>query len=203
MSIDDIPTRLTQKAAKRLTAEQMEEVRNRLSKAPPGRIFNSTEAAIYTRRSLRTIKRAIDAGVGPERQKGKSLTGSLAVNQHTLFAREALDVWMGSITSFETVATGAFYRMDDLVREEPWIIRQGVIHGHLFDAGDIEAVLALLEAGEVEFLRLDEALAGQWVSVDARTPYHEALLSVLDGAKGMAESAMQRDLLAAATMEVR
>lgn len=202
MTLDQIPVRLTQQAAKRLTAEQMDEVRNRLSKAPPDRIFNPTEAAIYTQRSVRTIKRAIDAGVGPERQKGTNLTGGVALNQHTHYTREALDNWLRSITSFASEITGAFHRMNDLVREEPWIVRGGLVHGHLFDAGDIEAVLTILEAGEAEFLRLDEALADRWASPGARKPYHDAFVAILESAAGMAESAMERDMVAGATSEI-
>ncbi|UEX16812.1 hypothetical protein LMF57_12380 [Stenotrophomonas sp. SI-NJAU-1] len=65
----DIPFRLTQVAQKRLTAEQLAEARRRLEERPEDAYFNAVEAAIYVGRSTKTLKRAIDAGVGPARAK--------------------------------------------------------------------------------------------------------------------------------------
>lgn len=186
-----IPARLTASAAKRLSAEEMDTVRNRLSKAPPERVFNPAEAAIYTRRSVRTIKRAIDAGVGPKRQKNPSTNPQpwRTTNQHTSYRKGELDDWMTGITSFSQEWAGSFRNFDDVVRDEPWIVVDGRIHGHLLDAGDIDLVLDLLEAELIEFLRLDEVLARLWQSAHARKPYQDAFRSILRLAENLAESA--------------
>lgn len=185
-----IPARLTAMAAQRLSAEDLDTVRDRLSKAPADRVFNAAETAIYTGRSVRTIKRAIDAGVGPKRQKNPSTNPQpwKTTNQHTRFRKGELDDWMKGITSFESAWSGSFRDFDDVVKDEPWIVLDGSIHGHLLDAGDIELVLDLLEAELVEFLRIDEALAERWVSTNARRPYQKAFLSILRQAEDLAAS---------------
>jgi len=185
-----IPTRLTAAAAKRLSAEDRNRIRDELSKAPPDRVFNATEMSIYVDRSIRTIKRAIDAGVGPNRQKNPSTNAQpwKNTNQHTKFRKGDLDIWMSRITSFESAWTGAFRAFDDVVRDEPWIVIEGTVHGHLLDAGDIALALDVLEEELVEFLRIDEALARRWVAGSARRPYQDAFLSILDQAEGLATS---------------
>lgn len=51
----NIPFRLTQTAQKRLTADQLAEVRRRLEERPEDADFNAVEAAIYVGRSTKTL----------------------------------------------------------------------------------------------------------------------------------------------------
>lgn len=185
-----IPARLTAAAAQRLSAEDLDTVRDRLSKAPADRVFNAAETAIYTGRSVRTIKRAIDAGLGPRRQKNPSTNSQpwRTTNQHTRYRKGDLDDWMRGITSFESAWSGSFRDFDDAVRDEPWIVLAGTIHGHILDAGDMDLVLDLMDAEMIEFLRIDEALAQRWASASARNPYQQAFLSILEQARSIASS---------------
>lgn len=58
-----------------LTIEDLEQVRNRLAQRQPDAPFTAAEAAIYTGRSTRTLKRAIDAGVGPRQRRTPTSQG--------------------------------------------------------------------------------------------------------------------------------
>lgn len=51
----------------------------------PDSEMTASEAAIYTGRSTRTLKRAIDAGVGPRREKNPDISGLGATNRHTRY----------------------------------------------------------------------------------------------------------------------
>lgn len=185
-----IPARLTAAAAKRLTAEERSKIKDELANASPDRVFNAIEASIYVDRSVRTIKRAIDAGVGPSRQKNPSTNPQpwKTTNQHTKFRKSELDVWMSGITHFESSWTGSFRDFDDVIRDEPWIVIDNVVHGHLLDAGDIALVLDLMDEELIEFLRIDEALAQRWITASARKPYQDAFLAILRQAENLTAS---------------
>jgi hypothetical protein len=100
---------------------------------------------------------------------------------------------MTGITSFAQEWTGWCREFGDVVCDEPWIVIDGRIHGHLLDAGDIEIVLDLLEAELIEFLRIDEALARSWKSTQARNPYEGAFLSILRQSENLVRSAAEAD----------
>ncbi|KGM52275.1 hypothetical protein N792_03960 [Lysobacter concretionis Ko07 = DSM 16239] len=196
MAIDvyEIPKRLTKPEYERLTSEQLEVVRRRLHQREADDDFNSVEAAIYTGVSVRTIKRAIDAGKGPERGKTPNTTGSNAVNQHTRYRKVDLDAWRANNRSFDTF-TGAFNAFDDLVVDEPWIMAGNRVVGHLFDVGDIDDLMAILASGEVEFLRLDEALRERWIDISLRSSYRAKLASIMETTLADVQSAADRDAL--------
>ena len=77
--------------------DQLEETRGRLAQRPPDAAFTAAEAALYTGRSIRTLKRAIDAGVGPRREKNPDVTGKRATNRHTRYRKADLDAWRESL----------------------------------------------------------------------------------------------------------
>lgn len=196
MAVDvyEIPKRLTKPGYERLTGEQREVVRRRLRQRDPDDELNSVEAAIYTGVSTRTLKRAIDAGKGPERGKTPNTTGSNAVNQHTRYRKADLDAWRANNRSFDTF-TGAFNAFDDLVVDEPWIMAGNRVVGHLFDVGDVDDLMAILASGEVEFLRLDEALRERWIDISLRSSYQAKLAEIFETTLSDVQSAADRDAL--------
>lgn len=200
MAIDpyEIPRRLTQGAAKRLTAEQVEVIRRRLHDRRPTDELTAAEAAIYCGQSVRTIKRAIDADKGPHRLKNPDSTGSGAVNRHTRYIKSDLDAWRASLRSFDTI-TGRFNAFDDLVRDEPWLVVGGAVAGHLFDLCDIEDALRALTSDEVDFLRLDEALDGPWTNAETRQGYWTAFTKSVEAKVDAIQAAANHDELARLT----
>lgn len=186
---------LTQAGYSRLTAEQLEKMRARLAQRAPDTAFSAAEAAIYTGRSTRTLKRAIDAGMGPRREKNPDVTGLGATNRHTRYRKADLDAWRSSLVAFAVDFRG----FDDLATDAPWVIDGERILGHLLDLDDIEAVLDALSAEAIVFLRLDEALQWVWVSRDLRSTYQEAFASIARGTMQELEDAAQRDALDADT----
>lgn len=153
-----------------LALADLEEARARLAQRPPDAAFTAAEAAIYTGRSTRTLKRAIDAGVGPRREKNPGISGLGATNRHTRYRKVDLDAWRESLVAFATDFRG----FDDLAADAPWVVEGERIVGHLLDLADIQAVLEALVADVVEFLRLDEALRRSWMSLEVRRAYQEA-----------------------------
>lgn len=189
---NDIPFRLTQVAQKRLTADQLAEVRRRLEERPEDADFNAVEAAIYVGRSTKTLKRAIDAGVGPARAKNPDATGLHATNRHTRYRKGDLDAWRSSLISFVI----AFKRFDDLTLDAPWIVtNEGKIRGHILDAESIDAVLRALSDEAVVFAPINEVLREAWANLAARMAY-EAIFDELVGYERAAiKAARERDAL--------
>ena len=171
-----------------ITQDQLDEIRARLAQRPPNDPFTSAEAAIYTGRSTRTLKRAIDAGVGPKREKNPDVSGLAATNRHTRYRKAELDAWRDSLVSF---ATG-FRDFDDLAMDAPWVIDHGQIAGHLLDQKDMEAVLRVLAADAVVFLQLDEALGQAWTLTERRQVYQEVFQTICERAVEAATVAGQR-----------
>lgn len=179
----------------RLTRVQLEEVQSHLARLPPDTALTAAEAAIYTGRSIRTLKRAIDAGVGPKREKNPDISGRGAANRHTRYRKADLDAWRESLTSF---ATG-FRTFDDLVADAPWALIGERLVGHLLDLESMDTILDALAADAVVFLRLDEALQQSWASLDRRRLYQDAFEAVCLEAMRAAADAAQRDALEAET----
>ena len=180
---------------KRLALADLDEVRARLAQRPSDAAFTAAEAAIYTGRSTRTLKRAIDAGVGPKREKNPDVTGLGATNRHTRYRKADLDAWRESLVAFAIDFRG----FDDLATDAPWVVDGERILGHLLDLDDIEAVLDALGAETIVFLRLDEALRQVWASSELRLNYQEAFASIARGTMQELEDAAQRDALDADT----
>lgn len=195
---DWIPKRLTQEAYKRLGSGQLEDIRRRLHDRSPEDDLTAIEAAIYCGLSTRTIKRAIDAGIGPDRQKNPDVTGSGAVNRHTKFRKAELDAWKKSCTTFESFS-GKFSGFEDLANDEPWVMDGSKVAGHLMDVGDIDDVMAVLKSGEVEFFRIDEALRARWVSFPMRKLYAKEFRAAVERAQAEIQSAGERDVLESET----
>lgn len=181
---------------KRLSSDHVDEVRRRLAERSPDAAFTAAEAAIYTGRSTRTLKRAIDAGVGPKREKNPDVSGLGATNRHTRYRKADLDAWREGLVGFAT----DFHGFQDLTLDAPWVIEGDCVAGHLLDLADVEAVLEVLAANAAVFLRLDEALLRHWVSANRRLPYQEAFTAICQSAMQAADSAAQRDALEEATM---
>lgn len=160
----------TSDRSKQLTSDQLEEVRARLAQRPQDAAFTAAEAAIYTGRSTRTLKRAIDAGVGPRREKNPDISGLGAANRHTSYRKADLDAWRESLVAFAT----DFRDFDDLAADAPWVVEGDRITGHLLDLADIDVVLQVLNVNEVVFLRLDEALRRRWLPESKRESYGES-----------------------------
>lgn len=190
---DWIPKRLTQEAYKRLGSAQLEEIRRRLHGRHQNDELTAVEASIYCGVSTRTIKRAIDAGKGPDRRKNIDVTGNQAINRHTKYRKSDLDGWKFNQLGFDAF-TGRFNAFDDLVNEEPWVMDGSRIAGHLFDVGGIEEVMDILASGEVEFFRLDEALRERWVSVDLRNLYEKQFRVAVEITMEEIDSARHRDV---------
>lgn len=196
--LEAIPARITHADHKRLSAEQLETVRKRLHERHPDDDFTAPEAAIYLRCSVRTITRAIEAGLGPPRGKNPGTPSSSALNHHTRFPKSGLDSWREKNRNFEP-ATGTFKAFEDLTRDEPWIFDGERVVGHLLDAESIEAALDLLAEMDIRYLRLDEALLERWISVGARRVYEAHFTSAIEAASADIDSARQRDELDAGT----
>lgn len=175
--------------------DRLEEVRARLAQRPPDAAFTAAEAAIYTGRSTRTLKRAIDAGVGPRREKNPDVTGLGATNRHTRYRKADLDAWRSSLVAFAV----DFRSFDDLASDAPWVVDGERILGHLLNLDGIEAVLDALGAEAIIFLRLDEALRWLWASSELRLSYQEAFASIARRTMQELEDAAQRDALDAET----
>lgn len=152
-----------------LTMEDLEQIRNHLAARPPDAVFTAAEAAIYTGRSTRTLKRAIDAGMGPRREKNPDVSGLGATNRHTRYRKADLDAWRDRLVGFAT----NFRNFDDLAADAPWVVKDDRIIGHLLDLPDIETTLRVLGNDALIFLRLDEALGQEWTS-GARSAYQKA-----------------------------
>jgi hypothetical protein len=187
--------RLTQSGYKRLTVDQLDEIRVRLARRPPDAQLNAVEAAIYTGRSTRTLKRAIDAGVGPQREKNPDVSGLGSTNRHTHYRKSDLDHWREGLMTFD----GAFRTFEDLLADEPWLIEDGVIAGHLLDLGEIDAAIASLDQELVIFLRLDEALQRPWATRELRQTYQKLFLEIVRGAADAATAAAELDAFEADT----
>lgn len=179
----------------RLGLEQLEEVRARLAQRPPDAAFTAAEAAIYTGRSTRTLKRAIDAGMGPRREKNPDVSGLGATNRHTRYRKEDLDAWRESLVAF---ATG-FKDFDALAMDAPWVVEGDTILGHLLDLESIEAVLQALEVDAVVFLRLNEVLHRSWASSGMRRTYLETFRSTCQSSVDYAAAFAQTQEIEAAT----
>jgi hypothetical protein len=189
---NDIPFRLTQVAQKRLTAEQLAEVRRRLEERPENADFNAVEAAIYVGRSTKTLKRAIDAGVGPARAKNPDASGLYATNRHTRYRKGDLDAWRSSLISFAV----AFKRFDDLTLDAPWIVtNEGTLWGHILDAESIDAVLRALSDDAVVFATLNEALREAWSNMPARRAYEAVFNDLVEHERAAIKAAGERDAL--------
>lgn len=189
---NDIPFRLTQVAQKRLTAEQLAEVRRRLEDRPENADFNAVEAAIYVGRSTKTLKRAIDAGVGPARAKNPDASGLYATNRHTRYRKGDLDAWRSSLISFAV----AFKRFDDLTLDAPWIVtNEGKIRGHILDAESIDVVLRTLSDEAVVFAPLNEALREAWANLAARMAYEAVFDELVGHERAAIRAARERDAL--------
>lgn len=178
-----------------ISNDDLERIRARLAGLPPDSAFTAAEAAIYTGRSIRTLKRAIDAGVGPRREKNPDVSGRGATNRHTRYRKADLDVWRESLVSF---ATG-FRSFDDLAADAPWALIGERLVGHLLDLESLDAILEALAADAVVFLRLDEALQASWTSIDRRGPYQDAFEAVCQEVMRATADAEQRDALEAET----
>lgn len=181
--------------SERITPDQVEELRSRLAQRPPDAAFTAAEAAIYTGRSTRTLKRAIDAGMGPRREKNPDVTGLGATNRHTRYRKADLDAWRESLVAF---ATG-FRDFDDLAADAPWVTEGDRITGHLLDLADVETVLQALGADTVVFLRLDEALRRVWAPTEARQRYQKAFEAICQEAMRTAVDAAQLNAMEDAT----
>jgi len=178
-----------------MSSEDLDQIRARLAQLPSDTAFTSAEAAIYTGRSIRTLKRAIDAGVGPKREKNPDISGRGAANRHTRYRKGDLDAWREALVTFAI----SFRSFDDLAADAPWAIVGERLAGHLLDLETVEDMLALLAAEAVVFLRLDEALQQSWVSVEGRRSYQDAFDAICSAAMRASADAAQRDILEAST----
>jgi len=169
----------------------IEELRQRLAQRAADAAFTSAEAAIYTGRSIRTLKRAIDAGVGPKREKNPDVSGLAATNRHTRYRKSDLDAWRESLVSFAT----DFRSFNDLVADAPWVMDGDRVVGHLLDLDSIEALLEALRDEAVQFLRLEEALALRWQNVELRKRYQAVLSDICFQAIATTKAAIERDAI--------
>lgn len=195
----DIPKRLTRSSVAGLSSRQIEEVRERLSQRSADAMFNAVEAAIYLGRSVRTLKRAIDAGLGPARQKNPDAAGTGAVNRHTYFRKSDLDLWAASLYGVAAAFSSRFADFDALGEDQPWVIAEGRVFCHLLDAGDVEQVLEILAEAWVEFYRLDEALLETWAGLELRQRYQDQFEAVVARTMDAVSSAQEKDVLLRAT----
>ena len=190
-----VPARLTKAAAADMNSMQLEQVREHLARRSPDVDFNAVEAAIYTGRSERTIKRAIDAGVGPRRQKNPDASGKSAVNRHIRYRKSDLDLWQASLYEFAPSFSGRFDSFDSLTQDQPWLVAQGRVFCHLAHAGDAAQILEILEEELVVFCRLDEVLQLRWASVPIRSLYQDAFFRILEHVRSGISAATDRDRL--------
>jgi len=188
----DIPFRLTQVAQKRLTAEQLAEARRRLEERPEDAYFNAVEAAIYVGRSTKTLKRAIDAGVGPARAKNPDAGRLYATNRHARYRKGDLDAWRSSLIGFAV----EFKRFDDLSSDAPRIVTgEGKICGHLSDAESVDDVLRALSDDAVVFAPLNRALREAWSDVSARRAYEAVFDGLVEHESAAIKAPRERDAL--------
>lgn len=197
MAVDvwSIPARLTKAAAADMDAMQLEHVRELLARRSPDVDFSAVEAAIYTGRSERTIKRAIDAGVGPRRQKNPDASGKFAVNRHTRFKKRDLDLWRASLYEFAPAFGARFDTFASLTQDQPWLMAQGRVFCHLGHAGDPVQILQMLEEELVVFYRLEEMLMQPWASTTIRSIYQDAFFAIFDRVRDEIQAAADRDRL--------
>ena len=197
-----IPKRLTKAAVRGMTSSQIEEIRARLSRRGADADFTAAEAAIYVGRSERTLKRAIDAGVGPKREKNPDATGKQAKNRHTHFPKHELDRWRAGLYGFTSSFPSSFRDFESLTEDQPWVVAEGRVFCHLMDVGDVDEVMEILAGGLVEFYRLDEALLERWAALDLRRIYQDQFKAVIEGSLDAVVSAEQKDTLLLETTEV-
>ena len=190
-----IPKRLTKAAARGMSSHQIEELRARLSRRGSDADFNAVEASIYLGRSERTLKRAIDAGVGPKREKNPDVTGKGSVNRHTHFPKHELDRWRTSLYGFASSFPSSFGDFESLTEDQPWVVAEGRVFCHLLDVEDIDEIMEILAEGLVEFYRLDEVLLERWASLGLRKIYQGQFKSVVERSLDDAASAEQKDTL--------
>lgn len=197
-----IPKRLTKAAVRGMSSHQIEEIRARLSRRGADADFNAAEAAIYVGRSERTLKRAIDAGVGPKREKNPDATGKAAVNRHTHYPKHELDRWRAGLLGFTGSLSNTFGDFDSLTEDQPWVVAKGMVFCHLLDAGDVEEIMEILAEGLVEFYRLDEALLKRWAALTLRKIYQDQFKAVVESSLDAILSAEEKDTLLLETTEV-
>lgn len=178
-----------------LTLDQLDEARTRLAQRPADAVFTAAEAAIYTGRSTRTLKRAIDAGMGPRREKNPDVSGLGATNRHTRYRKADLDAWRENLVAFAT----SFRDFDALAMDAPWVVEDDRVVGHLLDLDSIEAVLQALEVDAVVFLRLDEVLHRNWASSERRRAYLETFMATCRSSVDYAAAFAQTQEIEAAT----
>lgn len=189
--------KLTRKKADALSFEDEEQLRNSIANAPPGRILTATEVGIYLQVCYHTLARNFGTGKGKlepiggieARGKGKPVR----------FRKEDVDRFMSFAPARDSHWTGRFQTIDDVVREEPWVVIRGRVWGHLREVGDIDTAIELLEADEIQVHRLDDALQLPWDPLEARVSYEKALRSIFERALGAINAACERGSLAADT----
>jgi len=190
-----IPKRLTKAAVRDMNSHQIEEIRARLSRRGADADFNAAEAAIYLGRSERTLKRAIDAGVGPKREKNPDATGKGAVNRHTHYPKHELDRWRVGLYGFASNFPSSFGDFESLTEDQPWVVADSRVFCHLMDAGDIDEIMEILAEGQVEFYRLEEALLERWAALSLRKIYQDQFNTVIERSVDAIVSAEQKDTL--------
>jgi hypothetical protein len=197
-----IPNRLTKAAVRGMNSHQIEEIRARLSRRGADADFNAAEAAIYLGRSERTLKRAIDAGVGPKREKNPDATGKGAVNRHTHYPKHELDRWRAGLLGFTGSFSNTFGDFESLTEDQPWVVAEGRVFCHLMDAGDVDEIMEILAEGLVEFYRLDEALLERWAALNLRKIYQDQFREAVESSIDAILSAEGKDTLLLETTEV-
>jgi len=197
----EIPARLTKVAVRGMSSGQIEEIRARLSRRGPDADFNAVEAAIYLGRSERTLKRAIDAGVGPAREKNPDVTGKGAVNRHIHYPKHELDRWRASLQGFADWSS-IFGSFQSLTEDQPWVVAHGKVFCHLLDAGGVEEVMDLLAAEHIQFYRLEEALIERWATLDLRSIYQDQFRSLVERTLDEVRAAADKDALLVETADV-
>ena len=197
----EIPKRLTQRAAAGLDSRAYEEVKARLARRQPDAIFNSVEAALYTGRSARTLKRLLDAGLGPVPNKNPDITGKGATNQHLHYRKSVLDAWL--VCGFTTAFSSRFSSFETLTADQPWVFAEGRAFCHLLDVENLDALMDLLAQGEVEFWRLDQVLQERWATPKLRVLYQDAFERVLEATQDDISSAAKRDQIEGETAQAR
>lgn len=178
-----------------MNSHQIEEIRARLGRRGGDADFNAIEASIYLGRSVRTLKRAIDAGVGPKREKNPDVSGKGAVNRHTHYPKHELDRWRVGLYGFASNFPSSFGDFESLTKEQPWVVAEGRVFCHLMDLGDVDEIMEILAEGLVEFYRLDEVLLERWASLDSRKIYQDQFRSVVDRTFDVVSSAEEKDTL--------
>jgi hypothetical protein len=185
-----------------MNSHQIEEIRARLSRRGADADFNAAEAAIYLGRSERTLKRAIDAGVGPKREKNPDATGKGAVNRHTHYPKHELDRWRAGLLGFTGSFSNTFGDFESLTEDQPWVVAEGRVFCHLMDAGDVDEIMEILAEGLVEFYRLDEALLERWAALNLRKIYQDQFREAVESSIDAILSAEGKDTLLLETTEV-